>query len=70
VVAGKRPPRQVGRQPFWHAALVPKFLDMLNRLDAPIAALRADDLRQVAASLYSTPPAMVERLKQVIIPKK
>jgi hypothetical protein len=36
----------------------------------PIAPVPAADLQRVVSSIYGTPPAVVERLKQVIIPKK
>ena len=39
-------------------------------LKAPIAPVSADELQRVVASIYTTPPSVIERLKQVITPKK
>jgi tripartite-type tricarboxylate transporter receptor subunit TctC len=58
------------RKAFWETMHDPKFLAEAKRLKAPIAPVPADELQKVVASIYSTPPAVVERLKQVIIPKK
>jgi tripartite-type tricarboxylate transporter receptor subunit TctC len=58
------------RKAFWETMHDPKFLAGAARLKAPIAPVPAADLQRVVSSIYSTPPAVVERLKQVIIPKK
>lgn len=58
------------RKAMWEMMHDPKFLADAKRLKAPIAPVPAADLQRVVASIYATPPAVVERLKQVIIPKK
>jgi tripartite-type tricarboxylate transporter receptor subunit TctC len=58
------------RKAFWEMMHDPKFLAEAARLEAPIAPVPADELQRVMASIYATPPAVIERLKQVIIPKK
>jgi len=58
------------RKAFWEMMHDKKFLAEAARLEAPIAPVPADELQRVVASIYSTPPAVVERLKKVITPKK
>lgn len=58
------------RKAFWEMMHDPKFLAEAARLEAPIAPVAADELHRVVASIYATPPSVIERLKQVIIPKK
>jgi tripartite-type tricarboxylate transporter receptor subunit TctC len=58
------------RKAFWEMMHDPKFLAEAARLKAPIAPVPADELHRVVSSIYATPPAVIERLKQVIIPKK
>jgi tripartite-type tricarboxylate transporter receptor subunit TctC len=58
------------RKAFWEVMHDQKFLAEAARLEAPIAPVPADELQRVVASIYSTPPAVIERLKQVITPKK
>jgi tripartite-type tricarboxylate transporter receptor subunit TctC len=58
------------RKAFWEVMHDKKFLTEAARLEAPIAPVPADELQRVVASIYSTPPAVIERLKQVITPKK
>jgi tripartite-type tricarboxylate transporter receptor subunit TctC len=55
---------------FWEMMHDRKFLDEAARLEAPIAPVPPDEVQRVVASIYSTPPSVIERLKQVIIPKK
>jgi tripartite-type tricarboxylate transporter receptor subunit TctC len=58
------------RKAFWEMMHDRKFLDEAARLEAPIAPVPADEVQRVVASIYSTPPSVIGRLKQVIIPKK
>jgi hypothetical protein len=58
------------RKAFWEMMHDPKFLAEAKRLEAPIAPVPADELQRIVASIYTTPPSVIERLKQVITPKK
>jgi tripartite-type tricarboxylate transporter receptor subunit TctC len=58
------------RKAFWEMMHDRKFLDEAARLEAPIAPVPAEEVQRVVASIYATPPSVIERLKQVIIPKK
>jgi tripartite-type tricarboxylate transporter receptor subunit TctC len=58
------------RKAFWEMMHDKTFLAEAARLKAPIAPVAGEDLQRVVASIYSTPPKVIERLKQVIIPKK
>jgi tripartite-type tricarboxylate transporter receptor subunit TctC len=58
------------RKAFWEMMHDKAFLAEAERLKAPIAPVPADELQRVVASIYTTPPSVIERLKQVIIPKK
>ena len=58
------------RKAFWEMMHDRKFLAEAARLEAPIAPVPADEVQRVVASIYSTPPSVIERLKQVITPKK
>ena len=58
------------RKAFWEMMHDKKFLAEAARLEAPIAPVPGEELQRVVASIYATPPSVIERLKQVIIPKK
>jgi hypothetical protein len=54
------------RKAFWDMMHDGKFLSEAARLEAPIAPVPADELHRIVASIYATPPAVVERFKQVV----
>ena len=56
------------RKAFWEMMHDPKFRAEALRLDAPIEPVPADVLQRVVASIYATPPAVIERLKKIITP--
>ena len=58
------------RKAFWEMMHDPKFLAEAERLEAPIAPVPGEEVQRVVTSIYATPPSVIERLKQVIIPKK
>ena len=58
------------RKAFWEMMHDDKFLAEAKRLEAPIAPVPGDEVQRVVASIYATPPSVIERLKQVIAPKK
>ena len=58
------------RKAFWEMMRDSKFLAEAARLEAPIAPVPGEEVQRVVASIYSTPPSVIERLKKVIIPGK
>jgi tripartite-type tricarboxylate transporter receptor subunit TctC len=58
------------RKAFWEMMHDQKFLAEATRLEAPIAPVPADEVQRVVSTIYSTPPAVIERLKKVITPGK
>jgi tripartite-type tricarboxylate transporter receptor subunit TctC len=54
------------RKAFWEMMHDGKFLSDAARLEAPIAPVPADELHKIVAAIYATPPAVVERFKQVV----
>lgn len=58
------------RKAFWEMMHDRRLLAEAERLQAPIAPVPADVVQRVVSSIYSTPPAVVERLKKVITPGK
>ncbi|MBX9773143.1 MAG: hypothetical protein K2Y71_01925 [Xanthobacteraceae bacterium] len=58
------------RKAFWEMMHDRRFLDEASRLEAPIEPVPADQVQRVVESIYATPPSVIERLKQVIIPRK
>ena len=52
------------RKAFWEMMHDEKFLAEAKRLEAPIAPVPADEVQRMVASIYATPPSVVERLKR------
>ena len=46
-----------------------QFLDDATKLRTPIDPVTADDLQKIVAELYTTPPSVVDRFKQLMAPK-
>jgi len=46
----------------------PQFLDAAAKLRTPIDPVAADDLQKIVADLYTTPPSVVDRFKQLMTP--
>jgi tripartite-type tricarboxylate transporter receptor subunit TctC len=45
-----------------------QFLDAAAKLRTPIDPVAADDLQKIVAELYTTPPSVVDRFKQLMTP--